>query len=97
MRGQILSVTGLAILTVIALMATTVIAHTKATIPVERTLLGGRIRAAYHHINWEYKGNPTLDAAPNVEKGCAPVVVLDTASDPVYQLARPYVFYACGG
>jgi len=96
MRGIIFSAMGVAVLTTLAMIAVFTLEHAKNTIPTNKTLLGGRIKAAYYHIAWEYWNRPESPESVAIDRGCAPVIILDTMNDPIHVLAKPYVFYACG-
>ena len=96
MRGIIFSAMGVAVLTTIAMVMVLTLEHTKNTIPINKTLLGGRIQAAHYHILWEYKESQKHPENADVRRGCAPFITLDTRNDPISMLARPYITYVCG-
>ena len=97
MRGIIFSAIGVALLTTLAMVAVITMEHTKNTIPVNKTLLGGTTEASKYHIAWEYKGQEKYPDEIDVERGCAPLIVLNTRErNPIQTLARPYVTYVCG-
>ena len=97
MRGIIFSAMGVAVLTTIAMVAALTLEYTKSTIPINKTLLGGRIEAARYHVMWEYMGLAENPDNMDINRGCAPFITLDLEGDTVQTLARPYITYVCGG
>lgn len=96
MRGIVFSAMGVAVITMLTMIAVLTLEHTKNSIPIDKTLLGGRIKASYYHINWEYKGEKHIPKETDIERGCAPFITVDLQNDSIRTLARPYVTYVCG-
>ena len=97
MRGYAftLFVSGLFVLS--AIILATLLHFIEASPSNTPSQLQARINASLAHLYWEYKGKGIELNKIDTSKGCVPVVILPLRGDPVESLARPIIYYQCGG